>query len=160
LTSQESQHALAALEGAAERQLVGNGLREVEVELYTVGAAEGEQTWEAFKSEWVGQAVALWAALLVTGAVEDGDGALRAEHEWQEARLRARAAGPEPAAAWEGLGRGYCGLLRCLFGNPFATVALHPLWRTQAVVDVARSIYEARRFEDAPVLADALEEAG
>jgi hypothetical protein len=54
-------------------------------------------------------------------------------------------------------------LLRDLFGNPFHPVALDPAWPTWnggAVLHLARTIYDERRFEDLPVLADALEEAG
>jgi hypothetical protein len=51
-------------------------------------------------------------------------------------------------------------LIRCIFGNPFRPVTLDPAWKTPAVVQLARSPYEERRFEDMPVLADALEEAG
>jgi hypothetical protein len=52
------------------------------------------------------------------------------------------------------------GLLRDIFGNPFRPVALDPSWRTQAVVLMAMGIYDDRRFDDLPILADALEEAG
>jgi len=52
-------------------------------------------------------------------------------------------------------------LLRCIVGPiSFHPVTLEPTWRTTAVVQLARSLYEERRFEDMPVLADALEEAG
>ena len=51
-------------------------------------------------------------------------------------------------------------LLRDIFGNPFRPVAIDPAWKMPAVVQLARSLYEERRFEDMPVLADALEEAG
>jgi hypothetical protein len=51
-------------------------------------------------------------------------------------------------------------LLRDIFGNPFRPVTLDPTWKTPAVVQLARSLYEERRFTDMPVLADALEEAG
>jgi hypothetical protein len=50
--------------------------------------------------------------------------------------------------------------LRDIFGNPFRPVTLDPTWRTPEVLLLARSLYEERRFEDMPVLADALEEAG
>jgi hypothetical protein len=56
------------------------------------------------------------------------------------------------------------GLLRDLFGNPFRRPpAVEPAWRAAgggAVARLARAIYESRWFEDTPVLADALEEAG
>src|SRR5262249_33611625 len=51
-------------------------------------------------------------------------------------------------------------LLRDISGNPFRPVTLDPSCKTPAVVQLARSLYEERRFEDLPVLADALEEAG
>ncbi len=51
-------------------------------------------------------------------------------------------------------------LLRDIFGNPFRPVTLDPAWKTQTVVQLARSLYEGRRFGDMPILADALEEAG
>jgi hypothetical protein len=50
--------------------------------------------------------------------------------------------------------------LRDIFGNPFQTVSFDPTWRTPSVVALARTAYEERRFEDLPLLADALEEAG
>jgi hypothetical protein len=52
-------------------------------------------------------------------------------------------------------------LMRDLFGvAPFRPVEFDGRWRTPAVLAVARAVYEERRFEDVPVLADALEEAG
>jgi hypothetical protein len=67
-------------------------------------------------------------------------------------------------------------LLRCVFGNPFrpklqcrcdSSIQPHdaircPLsaWTNDRVMHLARGIYEDRAFEDLPILADALEEAG
>jgi hypothetical protein len=54
-------------------------------------------------------------------------------------------------------------LLREVAGNPFRPVALRHLWRVWeggTVVKLARAIYDGRRFEDLPVLGDALEDAG
>jgi hypothetical protein len=55
-------------------------------------------------------------------------------------------------------------LLRCIFGNPFQPpLAIQPTlldWNGGAVVGLARAIDAERRFDDMPVLADALEEAG
>lgn len=53
--------------------------------------------------------------------------------------------------------------LRCLFGNPFRPLSLAPAvlaWQGSTVVKMASTIYEARRWEDMPLLGDALEEAG
>jgi hypothetical protein len=54
----------------------------------------------------------------------------------------------------------YVHLLRDLFGNPFRPAALEPAWRTPMTLAIGQSIYDERRFQDLPVLADALEEAG
>jgi hypothetical protein len=55
-------------------------------------------------------------------------------------------------------------LLRDIVGNPFRPVpALDPGWRSRngaLVAELARSIYDARRFQDLPLLADALADAG
>jgi hypothetical protein len=54
-------------------------------------------------------------------------------------------------------------LLRCVFGNPFQPVAVDRAWleaHDGAVHSLAATIYEARRFDDLPILADALEDAG
>lgn len=50
--------------------------------------------------------------------------------------------------------------VRCVFGNPFHQVAFTPSWRTEATIAIARSMYESRDFSAAPVLADALDDAG
>jgi hypothetical protein len=51
-------------------------------------------------------------------------------------------------------------ILRDVFNNACQHVVLDPACKTPTVVQLARSLYEERRFEDMPVLADALEEAG
>jgi hypothetical protein len=54
-------------------------------------------------------------------------------------------------------------LVRCVFGNPFRPRRCDPAWlRWQSVVvpQLARCVYEERRFTALPILADALEEAG
>jgi hypothetical protein len=54
-------------------------------------------------------------------------------------------------------------LLRDIVGNPFWTSNLDPLWLSWnggTVQQLARAIYDERRFDDLPVLADALEDAG
>jgi hypothetical protein len=54
-------------------------------------------------------------------------------------------------------------LLRDLAGNPFRKVAWRPKWAQggdRQAGKLAESIYEARSFEEMPILADALEDAG
>jgi hypothetical protein len=84
---------------------------------------------------------------------------------WNAARTVALAAAPgalagaERAATHAADGE----LVRELFGNPFAPVALDLAWLAWgggAVVQVARAFYEERRWAEWCVLGDALEEAG
>jgi len=55
-------------------------------------------------------------------------------------------------------------LLRCIFGPlPFRPVSLIPSWLAWSdgtVVRLAQAIFDERRYEDLPILADALEDAG
>jgi hypothetical protein len=51
-------------------------------------------------------------------------------------------------------------LVRDLVGNPFRPVMVDSSWLTPNVLALARVIYDERRFEECPVLADALEDAG
>jgi hypothetical protein len=54
-------------------------------------------------------------------------------------------------------------LVRDIFVNPFRPPAIYLRWLTWdggTIPKLAQSIYDNRRFEDMPVLADALEEAG
>jgi hypothetical protein len=59
--------------------------------------------------------------------------------------------------------RAQCDVARHVFGDPFHPVAVDPLWLRwdNAIVHkVAQIIYTERRFDQLPILADALEEAG
>jgi len=51
-------------------------------------------------------------------------------------------------------------LVRCVFGNPFRPILFDPAWRTPAATALARTAYEENCWEEVPLLADALEEAG
>jgi hypothetical protein len=59
---------------------------------------------------------------------------------------------------WAGIDR--VALLRDIFGNPFRPVSFDLTWRTPTARKLAQAVYDTRRFEDLPILADALEEAG
>jgi len=59
--------------------------------------------------------------------------------------------------------RPHADLLREVIGNLFRTTKVDPswlAWSNGTVVKLAQGIYDDRRFEDLPILADALEEAG
>jgi hypothetical protein len=51
-------------------------------------------------------------------------------------------------------------MVREIFGNPFRPVRFDPAWRTDTALAVARQMYESREFGAAPILADALQDAG
>jgi hypothetical protein len=88
------------------------------------------------------------------------------------ARLAARAASPDPwygarhafyDPAWAEERDAQCELVRDLLGNPHRPPALDPAWlawNDRTVLKIAHAIYADRHFEDLPVLADALEDAG
>jgi hypothetical protein len=74
---------------------------------------------------------------------------------------------PEIAGGWKerqaAERRRACDLVRDVFGNPFRLRVVQPSWlswRGGFVGQMARAIYNERRFADLPILADALEEAG
>lgn len=54
--------------------------------------------------------------------------------------------------------------VRCIFGNPFRCrpplQATWLSWNDRTVAKIVEGIYEQRRFEDLPILADGLEDAG
>jgi hypothetical protein len=56
-----------------------------------------------------------------------------------------------------------CRLIRDLFGNPFRPPRVEGAWlrcRDGTAWRLASAIYEGRRFDELPVLADALEDGG
>jgi hypothetical protein len=87
------------------------------------------------------------------------DGAGAARH-WVENAAGGVSASPQPPLV--------AGLLRDVFGNPFRICDTREAirwrdwldWNGGTVPKLARVIYAERRFEEVPVLADALEEAG
>jgi len=71
-------------------------------------------------------------------------------------------------AAWRGAGeegpeaeaRRQLPLFRDIFENPYRPGWVDPAWQTPQVITVAEAIYEERAFDQLPVLADAVEDAG
>jgi hypothetical protein len=53
-----------------------------------------------------------------------------------------------------------CRLVREIFCNPLRPLSVAPAWQIPQVLAIARTAYEERRWQDLPLLADALEEAG
>jgi hypothetical protein len=80
------------------------------------------------------------AGLAVVRAGEAGAKADRAGRTGEQEERKAQAA-----------------ILRCLVGNPLRPARFDKSWRTSAVLDLARHIVTANRFDLMPVVADALE---
>jgi hypothetical protein len=51
-------------------------------------------------------------------------------------------------------------VLREIVGNPFRMVKFDPKWRTDTARALARQMYDSQQFAAAPILADALQDAG
>jgi hypothetical protein len=98
------------------------------------------------------------AARLAEVAVRAGGGF------WNAAQTAAEAAGPAEAGARRAaLAAADADLCREIFGNPFRPPTLDPswlLWNNGCLRVIAQGIYEERRFDDLPVLADALSDSG
>jgi hypothetical protein len=65
--------------------------------------------------------------------------------------------------AWGEYPSAHCHLFREIVSNPFATPQLDPAilaWNGGTVRRLAQSMYDERRFDAMPILADALEDAG
>lgn len=80
---------------------------------------------------------------------------------WAAASQFARGGLDAPEETRERVNRQFCELLRCLFGPlPFRSVTIDSSWHTEKVGQLAQHIYEERKFEDIPILSDALIDAG
>jgi hypothetical protein len=140
LTDQRSRRAVEVAEQYAERMATAGQLKAAHVEAF-----------DAYFNAFVSRESAASAAH--AAACDDTYQAASSA-----ARHAATAAGDQAAEHKE-----QAALLRHLFGNPYRPVNLDPAWLAWSggtVRKLARAIYEERRFQDLPVLADALEEAG
>ena len=50
--------------------------------------------------------------------------------------------------------------VRDIFGNPFRPVVFDKSWRTSSAIALAKTMYDARRFDAMPILSDALQDEG
>ncbi len=141
-----------------------------EVSRRSVEAAEAFADGQASKQE-------LRAAKRAAGAFSDVQGAWVAAYVTVGADAWTAAHDVLEHAVWAAVPHGgqllvtdqraalarFAHLLRDVIGNPFRPALADPAWLTWAdgtVPRLAQAIYEGRRFEQLPILADALEEAG
>lgn len=138
------------------------------------GSAELTQARAAAKAVADEQAappyVAHWAAAACyCAAMQNAGNAMKAWHsaasaaQMQTLAQRGRSPMAEEnlaatKAAWANELPRYAALLRDMF--QLFPVRLDPAWRTATVLAVATHIYEERKFENMPILADALEDGG
>lgn len=64
---------------------------------------------------------------------------------------------------WQSQHHRHCELLHCIFGHIYHSQKIDPSWlrwNDQCVYKIAQGIYAERRFDDMPILGDALEDAG
>ncbi|QDU23958.1 hypothetical protein [Urbifossiella limnaea] len=120
---------------ASALEAVVNDAWDVRDELWDAGPADHDDR------VWLAEAAALTASV----------------YEW---RNTFTGSGPFDGYPFRLPSPAHCDLIRDVFGNPFAPVVFDASWRTEAVVGLARGMYESRDFATMPVLADALEDAG
>ncbi len=135
---------------------------DVEGEDYSVAAAAdaaAERLQEGYyrvHQADTGPRGAYLAALTCGGMWHDPNGSV----EMTADAAAIAAAGDAEGPAWQAERRAQAGLLKELFRSPSRTMIHTPSWRTPAVVELARHIYEERAFDRLPSLADALGLAG
>jgi hypothetical protein len=136
--------------------------------------ADGLATWDELKAARRGArhceyATAMWSAFDAaknTAASATYEAGLRAVESDGGDPILAGIPLNTPAALRlrEEESRGQCALLRDIAGNPFRPPPTVPAdvlaYNGGAARQLAEAIYHGRRFEDLPVLADLLEEAG
>jgi hypothetical protein len=126
--------------------------------------AARQAAWVAFQSRLTGQPTAETREELAARRLRQWGAHANAWTSAVEAGRTARGVAAqigEWAAAAEA--KFQCDLLREVFGNPFRPSAVDPVWLAWeggTVRRLAEAVYEGRTFEQLPILADALEEAG
>jgi hypothetical protein len=90
--------------------------------------------------------------------IENSAWAATCDKAWEGARCVSFRTGGK--SDWTQFTTARCAIVRDIFGNPFRPFTIDATWLTPNVVAVAHTIYDERRFQDMPILADALEEAG
>src|SRR5262249_12227541 len=138
----------------AERYADGRATKADLVEARRLAGAAREPSWRAARAAW-------WATYGRAAAAARGGVTQPGPPPWQSDAARAPRVRPAPLSR-SALASARS-LLHDIFGNPFRRVQLDPAvlaWNDVAIPRVAAAIYEEGRFDDLPVLADALEEAG
>jgi hypothetical protein len=150
---------LATLEKAADKPLTARGRAGAQDRCFTVADSDLDDMQQCLGYE-------LWHALK-----PPGERSTSSIGEWAAAAYGYDARGPEKKSNRRGTDRKFqrgkaaerarqVALVRDLFGDPFSRARLAPAWRTATAIAVAQQMYDAREFGAAPILADALQDAG
>lgn len=145
LTHRLSQQALVLMERCAEGLSSDEDLRGIIRGLtdeYNARLSSAERDWNAVDSADLDAAYSLVIGTFPIGAAYN---ALRTAADQAKERVAQRH------------------LIHCVFGNPFHPVTIDSSWLTWndgTVPKLAQTIYDERAFENLPILADALEDAG
>lgn len=167
LLSERSRRALSSLEAIAEKAGT-DGPNEVTWTSLEIEQAVWPRIWDEqgqLQPDWDATTPALAATILFgTAALDMGDGSVTAEAEAERVQDKVlHDGGPLPRVWTEHLAR-LAACVRDVIGNP-----LRPApqladrvrrWNGGTVVRRAQDIYDRRRFDRLPVLADALLQAG
>jgi hypothetical protein len=110
-------------------------------------------TWPALNPSEAASWLVIDAGLMTPSSIQAGsaDQILEAADTWLPAVNKAVKRGRRGAER-----RVQCAIIRDVF---FPGVQIEPFWRTEVVAALAKAIYDDRRFEEMPVLADALDDA-
>jgi hypothetical protein len=183
LTDERSRQAVETAERFAESSVTAKDLGKARALADRVRSARHDLSTQAWESAARAAFLAAAEDFTTTGTLavwssRHAAGMEGADKVWQSAVEAAHAAGVEGRAATQQANFAALDatsvanareeaveatLLRDLFGTPFRAAALDPAWlawNDGTVAKLAAAIYDARRFADLPILADALEDAG
>jgi hypothetical protein len=157
LPSEASRRAVEVSARYLDRQVKSGVRQRAEEEARSVGsqAFGRREPWKMYAAyaAWHAAMKDAWAAAFSTAA----HAACAAM--WYAEPASERGVGERQERAKGKASRAQCDLLRDVF-NLFRPTVVEAEWKTPSVLALARGIYDDRRFEDLPILADALEEAG
>jgi hypothetical protein len=132
--------------------------------LWEVDLGMSNLVWEMptdrFRPNWTTDTAQLASVNITTiKTVDYADWGLVKKELKRTARHAAKS-GKVVAQAWVKCQERQCLIIREIFGNPFRPIHFKPFWRTSNVISLAQTIYDERKFDQKPILADALEDAG
>jgi hypothetical protein len=167
LISENSRAELQLLEDRADAEPPFDTFESAYDVFFAVGADVKDRAW-GVPHPLDADGIRIRAADLAAGVTED-DGTWRDDEEWQRFGAELELSGD--GEFWNSLGRNLCGLVRCVYGNPFRPAPLiDPAWlewNGGTVRTLAESAYAERTLPECTLdtaslvlVADALEDAG